>query len=325
MNGSLPFPGEDHNAWEEEMMNLTSTSRSCKGAMQASVLVGAMATPALAQDTEGRAMSGDLGIYYQVHGDLGSGTVPFLVLHGGMGTIEADFGALLPSLAARRPVIGVEQQGHGRTGGRDTPVTLAAMRADTLAVLDALDVERVHVVGFSMGAMLALDLGVFAPERLATLTAISASQNLDGMHPAIAEMNRNPQATPLPEALELVPSEEDFARMRAGFADNPDGPEQFQRTFAQLQAFIVTDWGWSDEELATLAVPTLLALGDSDFTPVEHGAHMAALIGAQLAVLPDTTHLSITSRSDWLLPLIDHRITTAGTGDAAFDRKWDRP
>ncbi|WP_305970541.1 MULTISPECIES: alpha/beta fold hydrolase [unclassified Mameliella] len=281
------------------------------GALQASVLVGAMATPALAQDTEGRAMSGDLGIYYQVHGDLGSGMVPFLVLHGGMGTIEGDFGALLPGLAARRPVIGVEQQGHGRTGGRDMPVTLAAMRTDTLAVLDALDIERVHAVGFSMGGMLALDLALAAPERLATLTAISVSQNLDGMHPAIADMNRNPQATPSPEALELVPSEEDFARMQAGFAHNPDGPEQFQRTFAQLQAFMVTDWGWSDEELATLAVPTLLALGDSDFTPVGHGARMATLSGAQLAVLPDTTHFSIMSRPEWLLPLIEHRITTA--------------
>ncbi|MBY6120433.1 alpha/beta fold hydrolase [Mameliella alba] len=280
------------------------------GALQASVLVGAMATPALAQDTEGRVMSDDLGIYYEVHGTLGPDVTPFLILHGGMGTIEGDFGALLPALSAMRPVIGIEQQGHGRTGGRDVPVSLDAMRADTLAVLDALDVERVHVVGFSMGGMLALDLGLSAPERLATLTAISVSQNLDGMHPAIADMNRNPQATLSPEALELVPSEEDFARMQAGFADNPDGPEQFQRTFAQLQAFMVTDWGWSDEELATLAVPTLLALGDSDFTPVDHGAHMAALTGAQLAVLPDTTHLSIMSRSDWLLPLIEHRITT---------------
>ncbi|PJE27316.1 alpha/beta fold hydrolase [Pseudooceanicola marinus] len=96
----------------------------------------------------------------------------------------------LPFLAARRPVIGVEQQGHGRTGGHDAPMSLDAMRADTLAVLDALDVERVHAVGFSMGGMLALDLGVFAPE-----------------------------------------------------------------------------------ELATLAVPSLLALGDSDFTPVARGAH----------------------------------------------------
>lgn len=282
-----------------------------KPLLRAAVLCGMMAAPAMAQAAEGRAMSDGLGIYYQVHGDLDSGVTPFLVLHGGMGSIEGDFGALLPTLAEHRPVIGVEQQGHGRTGGRDAPVSLDAMRADTLAVLDALDVDRVHAVGFSMGGMLALDLGVAAPGRLATLTAISASQNLGGMHPAIAEMNRNPEAPPSPEALELIPSEEDFARMQAGFAENPDGPEQFQRTFAQLQAFMVSGWGWSDEELAAIEVPTLLVQGDSDFTPVEHAAHMATLAGAQLAVLPDTTHLSIMSRPDWLAPLIENRIATA--------------
>jgi len=282
-----------------------------KPLVHAGVLCGMMAAPAMAEETEGRAMSDDLGIYYRVQGDLGSGVTPFLVLHGGMGTIEGDFGALLPTLAERRSVIGVEQQGHGQTGGRDAPVSLDAMRADTLAVLDALDVDRVHVVGFSMGAMLALELGVAAPERLATLTAISASQNLDGMHAAIAEMNRNPEAPPSPEAQELIPTEEDFARMQAGFAENPDGPEQFQRTFAQLQAFMVSDWGWSDKELASIEVPTLVILGDSDFTPVEHAAHMAALAGAQLAVLPDTTHLTIMSRPDWLVPLIENRIATS--------------
>lgn len=282
-----------------------------KPSVHAAVLCGVMAVPAMAEESKGRAMSDDLGIYYHVHGDLGSGVTPFLVLHGGMGSIEGDFGALLPTLAERRPVIGVEQQGHGHTGGRDTPVSLDAMRADTLAVLYALNVDRVHVVGFSMGAMLALELGIAAPERLATLIAISGSQNLDGMHPAIAEMNRNPEAPPSPEAQELIPSEEDFARMQAGFAKNPDGPEQFQRTFAQLQAFMVSDWGWSDEELASIEVPTLIVLGDSDFTPVEHAARMATLAGAQLAVLPDTTHLTIMRRPDWLVPLIDNRITTA--------------
>ncbi len=282
-----------------------------KPLLHAAVLCGMMAPPVAAQETEGRAMSGDLGVYYQVHGDLGSGVTPFLVLHGGMGSIEGDFGALLPVLAERHPVIGVEQQGHGRTGGRNAPVSMAGMRADTLAVLDALDVDRVHVVGFSMGGMLALELGVAAPERLITLTAISASQNLDGMHPAIAEMNRNPGATPSAEALELLPSEADFARMQAGFAENPDGPEQFQRTFSQLQTFMVSGWGWSDEDLASITVPTLFILGDSDFTPVDHAARMANLTGAQLAVLPDTTHLSIMNRPGWLAPLIEHRITSA--------------
>lgn len=274
-------------------------------------LCGMMTLPASAQDSAGRAMSGDLEVYYEVHGDLVSETVPFLVLHGGMGTIAGDFGALLPELAAHRPVIGVEQQGHGHTGGRDVPVSLKAMHEDTLAVLDALGVDRVHVVGFSMGGMLAMELGISSPDRLETLTAISVSQNLEGMHPAIAEVNRNPGAAPSPEALELMPSEEDFARMQAGFAANPDGPEQFQRTLANLHDFMLSGWGWSDEELAALSVPTLIVLGDSDFTPVDHAARMAGLTGAQLAVMPDTTHLSIMSRPEWLAPLIINRVETA--------------
>lgn len=271
-----------------------------------------MATTASAEEPGGRVLSGDLEIYYEVHGDLGTGVVPFLVLHGGMGSIASDFGALLPALSAQRPVIGVEQQGHGHTAGRETPVSLATMRADTLAVLDALDLDRVHVVGFSMGAMLALELAVAAPERLATLTAISASQNLEGMHPAIAEVNRNPGATPSPEAQELMPTEEDFARMQAGFAENPDGPEQFQRTLEQLHSFMVSGWGWSDEALASIKVPALIVLGDHDFMSVDHAARMADLTHAQLAVLPDTTHLSIMRRPDWLAPLIANRIASTG-------------
>ncbi|PVH27443.1 alpha/beta fold hydrolase [Pararhodobacter oceanensis] len=279
--------------------------------LAATALCSALALPAAAQEATGRVMSGDLGIYYEVHGDITSGVTPFLVLHGGMGTISGDFGDLLPVLAEQRPVIGVEQQGHGHTGGRDVQVTLEVMCNDTLAVLDALGVQRVHVVGYSMGGMLALELGVTAPERLETLSAISASQNQDGMHPAIVEMNRDPGATPSPEALELMPTQEDFAGMQAAYADNPDGPEQFERTMQQLHTLIVGDWGWSDEELVAMEVPTLLLLGDNDFTPVDHARQMAAKIGAQLAVLPDTTHMSIMSRADWLAPMIANRIATA--------------
>ena len=228
-----------------------------------------------------------------------------------MGSIDGDFGNLLPILSAQAPVIGIEQQGHGRTGGRDAPVSLASMRADTLAVLDALEVDQVHAVGFSMGGMLALELGVNAPDRIETLTAISVSQNLDRMHPAIAEVDRNPESAPSAEALDLIPTEEDFAEMQAAVAANPDGPGQFQRTFGQLQAFMTSGWGWSDEDLASIEAPSLIVLGDSDFMPVDHAARMADVIGAQLAVLPDTTHVSIMRRAEWLAPLIANRIATA--------------
>lgn len=292
-------------------MSTQTSTKPINPLLPAAALCCAMALPAAAEHATGRIMSGDLGIYYEVHGDLTSDVAPFLVLHGGVGTINSDFGDLLPVLVKQRPVIGIEQQGHGHTGGRDAQVTLEVMRDDTLAVLDALEVDRVHVVGFSMGGMLAMELGVTVPERLETLTAISVSQNHESMHPAIVEMNLNPGATPSSEALELMPSQEDFAGMQAAYADNPDGPEQFDHTMQQLHTLIVGDWGWSDGELAAIEVPTLLLLGDNDFTPVDHAAQMAKTIGAQLAVLPDTTHMSIMSRPDWLAPMIANRIATA--------------
>lgn len=250
-----------------------------------------------------------LDIYYEVYGDLSSHEPPVLLLHGGMGSIGTDFAQLLPALARNYTVIGIEQQGHARTGGREEPITLASMRADTLAVLDALEVEQVHAIGFSMGGMLALDLAVHAPERVASLTALSASQNAQGMHPDIVEMNRDPSHQPAPEIAALLPGAEDFAPMKAAFADNPSGPGQFDRTMQAMMTFINSDWGWTDAQLATIDAPTLLAIGDRDFMPVEHAASMAARIPrAQLAVLPDTTHLTITRRADWLLPMIRNRI-----------------
>lgn len=259
-----------------------------------------------------RVTTNGLDIYYEVHGEISLGETPVLLLHGGMGAIGTDFAELLPALTRDHTVIGIEQQGHGRTGGRDAPITLASMRADTLAVLDALEVEKVHVVGFSMGGMLALDLGVHAPGRLATLTALSASQNAEGMHPEIVEMNRDPSYRPSPEIAALMPSEEDFAAMRDAFADNPSGPDQFERTFEALSSFINSDWGWSDDQLAAIGTPTLLVVADRDFMPVAHAASMAERIPhAQFAVLPDTTHLTITQRSDRLVPMIQNRISTA--------------
>jgi pimeloyl-ACP methyl ester carboxylesterase len=63
--------------------------------------------------------------------------------------------------------------------------------------------------------------------------------------------------------------------------------------------------GWTDEQLAGVTAPTLLMIGDNDFTTVEHGALMLRLIpGSQLAVLPGTTHMSITRRPDLVIPML---------------------
>lgn len=234
-------------------------------------------------------------VYYEIHGDLAADRPPVLLLHGGMMNIRSTFAALIPDLSRDRAVIGVEQQGHGHTPLHDGPITMESMRSDTLAVLDALGVGRAHVVGFSAGGMLGLDLAVHAPNRVASLTAISANQNADAMLPDLVAMNRDPAHVPAPETAALMPTEADMAAWQRDFAEmNPGGAEAMQVTFQKMGAFITSGWGWSDDQLTAISAPVLIAQGDNDFMPAAHGAHLADTIpGAWLAVLPDTTHLSI--------------------------------
>ena len=66
-----------------------------------------------------------LHMYYEVHG---SGS-PLVLLHGGMLTIDLNFARLIPTLAEKHQVIGVEQQGHGRTADIDRAITPQHWRA----------------------------------------------------------------------------------------------------------------------------------------------------------------------------------------------------
>jgi pimeloyl-ACP methyl ester carboxylesterase len=124
-------------------------------------------------------------IYYV---EQGSGS-PVLLIHGAYGSganfLQTDFGA---TLAGRYRVVAPDSLGHG---GSDTPVdpTLygARRRAFHLAaVLEALGIERAHVVGYSMGGWMASALAAFHPERVASL-AIGGWDVVNGMYtPAAA-------------------------------------------------------------------------------------------------------------------------------------------
>lgn len=259
-------------------------------------------------------------IYYEAHSDLASGRTPVLLLHGGMNTIAMNYSDFIPRLAQDRPVIAVEQQGHGHTGDRDAPVTLASMRRDTLGVLDSLGVEKAHVIGFSMGGMLGLELAVNSPDRVASLSALSASANVEGMIPEIVRMNRDPDFQPSPEVVALLPTQEDFEAMQAGFENNPSGPENFPVMMGKLGRLITSDWGWSDAQLSGIEVPVLIAIGDRDFILPDHAVDLSQTIPeAHLAILPDTTHMTITKQTELILPMIEHLIASAEREDTESD------
>jgi pimeloyl-ACP methyl ester carboxylesterase len=246
------------------------------------------------ETTSGYVDVNGVHLYYEERGE-GS---PLVLLHGGMLSIELNFAELLPALATRHRVIGVEMQGHGRTGDIDRPITPKALASDVVGLLDHLRIDRAHILGHSFGAAVALELAVSYPDRVRSIVPISASVRVDGMHEDLMDPARQATSTRLP-------TQQDFADMQATYERLSPHPDRFHSFLAALSQSASDLAGWSDEQLAGITAPTLLVLGDHDFTTVEHGALMLELIpGSQLAVLPGTTHMQATRRSDLLLPML---------------------
>ena len=240
-------------------------------------------------DTEG------LQLHYETYGQ-GS---PVVLLHGGVLGIQLAFTELIPGLAREHQVIALDQQAHGRSTDTDREIRPDTLARDVLALLDHLGLERAHVLGHSMGGAVAMELAVHHPERLLSVVALSVTVRPEGMHADFSS----------PEAMAVstrMPTAEDFAAMQAAYARLSPTPDGFDALLAKMQGGEHFTRGWSDEQLGGIAVPVLLVVGDHDFTTVEHAGLMLELVpGSTLAVLPATTHMSLTHRTGLLVPLLE--------------------
>ena len=110
-----------------------------------------------------------LDIGYDV---LGAGP-PLVMLHGSGSTGSADFAAQLPMFSKAFLAYLPDARGHGRTRWDAADgFTYAMLVDDVLAFVDALGIETFHLLGFSMGAMTALQVASRQPERIRTLVVI---------------------------------------------------------------------------------------------------------------------------------------------------------
>lgn len=113
--------------------------------------------------------------------DSGGDGPPVLLLHGWAVTADLNFFTAYPALAEHHRVLALDHRGHGR-GLRPANgiVRLSDCADDAAAVLDALDVERATVVGYSMGGAVAQLLWRRHPERVAGLVLCSTAQHFQG-------------------------------------------------------------------------------------------------------------------------------------------------
>src|ERR1700712_4943248 len=111
-----------------------------------------------------------LHLYYETHG---SGR-PLVLLHGGLMTIDLNFGPLLEPLSASRQVIAVELQGHGHTADTDRPMTIESLAGDVVALLALLGIAAPDLFGCSLGGLVAYAVALGAPTRVGKLVVAAA-------------------------------------------------------------------------------------------------------------------------------------------------------
>jgi len=249
------------------------------------------------------AMVNGLRMYYEVRGRDG---VPLVVMHGAFSNIGTDFGKMLPTLSKNRMVIAIEAQGHGHTPDIDSALTYESMADRVAELLRQLRVEKADFMGYSMGGGTALYLAVRHPTLVRKLIYIGgAAYRPDGYYPQLMEGEEKMTA----KDLAGTPWQKAYARI----APNPQDWPKLVDKIKQLDL----SWkGLRDDDLRGIKSPSFLIVGDADVVRPEHVAQMYRLLGggvpgdivglprSQLAVLPGTTHVTIITKTDWLLSMI---------------------
>ena len=248
-------------------------------------------------------------IYYQVHGDLGAGRTPLLVLHGAFMSGDA-MAPLIAPLAASRPVIAFDARGHGRTGDAPGGLSYDQMAHDAADVLAALKIERADVLGYSMGAATALRVAMLHPERIGKQVIISGAYRLDGMPP---ELIKN-IASLTPEIFAGSPIE-------SGYKNVSPTPDAFPTLVNEIKALDAADFAWPEDQIRAIKGKTMVVAGDNDGTTLEHTTALFKLRGgydlptilqgfmteapkARLAILPATSHIGIMAEAPAIAAMV---------------------
>jgi pimeloyl-ACP methyl ester carboxylesterase len=244
------------------------------------------------------------GIEY-AYRDVGDSDVPLVLLQHFRGNLDNWDPALVDALAADRRVVTFDNLGVGATTGT-TPNTIEAMAHDAIAFLEAMNFERVDLLGFSIGSFVAQEIALIRPDVLRRVVlASSAPQGASGMHgwaPEVIGAVGAPKTSPegyisvffAPTKASLEAGQKAAGRIFGGSTTDRDEPTTWQTRQAQYDA--VCAWGIPNysllERVSAIDLPVFVANGDSDPMILPRYSHLLAglLPNARLTIYPDSAH-----------------------------------
>jgi pimeloyl-ACP methyl ester carboxylesterase len=230
---------------------------------------------------------------------------PAVLLVMGLAWPAASWYRQVPALAERYRVLRIDNRGAGLTGDvPGAPYTVETMAGDCLAVLDEAGVADAHVVGISMGGLMAQRLAMTVPERVRSLCLMAT-------HPGITHAVLNPDAMEmLQKRAEMTPAEAAEASIPFNYGP-ATARELIEEDWAVRFPLAATNDGylaqvmgtaqWSGyDRLPTITTPTLVVHGEIDrLVPLANGEILASRIpGAELTVVPGANHVLTTDEAD---------------------------
>ncbi|HXQ29498.1 MAG TPA: alpha/beta hydrolase [Gemmatimonadales bacterium] len=250
------------------------------------------------ESTSGYAPINGLELYYEIHGR----GKPLILLHGGVVGITM-FGANLAAWARERQVVAVELQGHGHTADTARPLTYEAMADDIAALIGHLKIEGADLLGYSLGAGVALQTAIRHPGAIGKLVVVSQACRRDGWYPEVLA-GFDQMGPAVGAIMKNSPLAKRYPSVDWGVL------------FGKLGLLLRRSYDWSTE-VAALEAPTMLVFADADAVRLAHIVEFWGLLGGgredagldgsrrprgELAVLPGVTHYDIGASP--LLPAV---------------------
>ncbi len=259
------------------------------------------------KNTRGYASVNGLKMYYEIAG-TGDPLVYIPPVFGYAGLKS------FPALLENHLVITADLQGHGHTADvPERPMTLEQNTNDMVGLLRHLGISKTDFFGESYGGVISTMIAVHHPELVGRVATYGAS-----FGPPQIALNMEMLRT------RVAPTSDSraFEFQRENYKNVAPDPEYWPKFWSKVCSI---QWGgFSNEELASIEAPVLIAIGDHDFVRLEHAVETLKLIpNAELAVIPNAGHFALFSEPERVIPVVEHflkkpekkiPIATAATG-----------
>jgi 3-oxoadipate enol-lactonase len=239
-----------------------------------------------------------LALYYEV---TGTG-LPLLLIHG-LGSSSRNWEKQVELFAKEYTVITPDLRGHGRSSRPPGPYCIRDFAEDIVALIRTLRVEPLHVVGTSMGGMVALELAIYFPELVRSLTIVNSypEMRIDTLHKRMQVWRRSlffgmlgmrGMGVLLSRHLFPIPDKVGLRRLFIQrWAEN-------DKRALRASARAILNWD-VERYLGEIGCPVLVMASDRDYRPLEEKqAYATKMPNARMAVIEDARHAVALERPE---------------------------